>query len=126
QKLLRSSPDANVGCSTPCRWWIVSRRPVAILTRRERRVQPAAAVPEPADSGRVAILTRRERRVQLRRCRPRSATGQVAILTRRERRVQQRYELASWTGLSSTRLRSSPDANVGCSRRRLHGPDLRG
>src|SRR5690606_1380975 len=70
---------------------------VAILTRRERRVQPAI----------VSNHT--------------DATDAVAILTRRERRVQ---PWIGWViGHSERGLRSSPDANVGCSRaspRRKH------
>ena len=62
---------------------------VAILTRRERRVQPSGCWPTTLTRLPVAILTRRERRVQ-------QAAGldfdavpfRVAILTRRERRVQ--------------------------------------
>ncbi len=86
---LRSSPDANVGCSRRAPAPPRRRRGVAILTRRERRVQPlvasrsgwagpgcdphptrtsGAALPPPAGlrSVAVAILTRRERRVQRR------------------------------------------------------------
>ena len=90
---LRSSPDANVGCSQVARVAGCRTGPVAILTRRERRVQPCGGCSSLGGSRQlVAILTRRERRVQpasggtLVRRSPR----RVAILTRRERRVQRR------------------------------------
>src|SRR5690606_23601430 len=136
---LRSSPDANVGCSVGLFGEVVAAAGgVAILTRRERRVQlsyvetsaaltqwlrssPDANVGcsqrrqprQPRQQEEVAILTRRERRVQPAGRPWGGAPGRlVAILTRRERRVQPQSR--STIGFAMIRLRSSPDANVGC------------
>ena len=134
---LRSSPDANVGCSVapvtadrrpvgcdphPTRTSGAARRSrsgrqragVAILTRRERRVQPQSPVAGRHRPVSVAILTRRERRVQpglahrspiaVRCCDPHP--------TRTSGAARCRVTAAR----CAPELRSSPDANVGCSR----------
>src|SRR5690606_4907117 len=85
---LRSSPDANVGCSPgdPAPDGLESL--VAILTRRERRVQPVGSCP-----GRAAVPG----------CDPHPTRTSGAA--------------RRWGAVSRAPviLRSSPDANVGCS-----------
>ena len=164
ESVLRSSPDANVGCSRAVSVHSPRRIPVAILTRRERRVRAGrgrrgarrigGCDPHPTRTSGAASRPRR-RTAATRRCdtspdanvgcsgqppRPRHRGAGVAILTRRERRVQpltaprrsprlQRCDphptrtsgaasVRPWPAQLRTLLRSSPDANVGCSRRR--------